>query len=102
LLLLGLQLLGLPLSLLQQVLYFAPIAGRAQRHADGLRQEAQQIDLGLGQRTEETELRDSDAHAIGLERSQDQVPRSALAQTRADREVVVRYVLQVQQAAVLE
>ncbi len=101
LLLLGLQLLGLPLCFLQQLLKLSAILGRAHGNGNHLRQRREQLLLRLIGTSEKAEL-DRGVHgAIYACGGNQHFPRHAVASPRADGQVVLRNLDKVQRLIVL-
>ena len=93
LLLLRLQLLGLTLGLFQRIAQVRPVLGRPQGQADGLRQSAAELHVVREDRMKGPDLDGPVRHAVHRRRDDQQVPRRASSQPRADREEILRHVL---------
>ncbi|QJW99075.1 hypothetical protein FTUN_6673 [Frigoriglobus tundricola] len=102
LLALGLELLGLPLGLFEQVLQVRAVPRGPDRDPDRLRGAVEQLRRVRGRRSEEPEFEHRVDSAIRSGRDDGEVPRVALTECGAHSEVIGGHVVNDERAAVLD
>ncbi len=96
--LLGLQFLGLTLRFGQQFLETGPILRGADRDTERFRDALQQLQVGRLHPAQKAHFHHALDGSVDRRRGNEQLANPGAAQTRGDREVAIRYVLDVQQA----